>query len=205
MRLTRAALLISIAVACGSPITAPEGDDCMGLPQTRDLTMDGTTPLPSSTVNRIQDCIVAGKFGTRWAWFKPGRCSIETNIAFDNGGGVPDMIRATADNAVLYGFPLPPLPPGTQILGAGMVLSGAHLAETVEFDVLRYSIADAGEKNVASVTAINPVAAVTKYTPGTVVLGGPYSMLDGESLYGKLTLPKAGEFVTAVGIQIYFP
>lgn len=33
----------------------------MGLPNSRDLTLDGSTPIPSSLINKLQDCVVGGK------------------------------------------------------------------------------------------------------------------------------------------------
>jgi hypothetical protein len=168
----------------------------MSLPSSRDYAATAASPVLSATTNRLQDCVIGMKWPSHWRWKTPTRGGIETNVQLNNGGGLGDMAHATADNAELS-FSMDSLPEGTRITGVGAVLSGVAAGETIQIQLARFT-PGAGETIFASVSVTNPPSGTVLYTASCT----PYTLAPGESLYAYVTLPKAGDYVTSVGVQI---
>ncbi|MGE0547629.1 MAG: hypothetical protein AB7O24_01155 [Kofleriaceae bacterium] len=164
----------------------------MGLPTSRERTYTTATPVDPNDMNAIQDAIIGRKYPTIYRWFGVGRGGLETNVIFDNGGGVySGQIRSSSDNAEVDGIVIPGFEIGTLISGLAARVSGPGTSQTVQVILsVRGSL-------VGSLSIVNPGSEAT-YTQDPVT--NPKVLGVGDVLVVKALLPKAATNLWAIGI-----
>lgn len=168
----------------------------MGLPTSRNVTLNPASPVPSALLDALQDQIVGMKFPAHWRPCGFQRGTLETNITYTVGA----TIQANA-NAAAWTGPLPPLfPVGTLVDGVYAYITGTGGAQTVEVALWAWDPTAGGTSTlIADLLVVNPPAAVTKYTlqPGA----NPYTTIDGSNLYVKVTMPLLNTIVDSFAIH----
>lgn len=174
----------------------------MTLPASRDLTLDGSTPIPASLMNRLQDCSTGMKKPEFWRYQVIPRGWVETNLTFpststfgtgeinNNGGGTLD-----------YGGPcLIDLLPGDRITGISAQILGTGGAQTVDVYLSRTYIGGGliSIGDVAHLTVSTPPNAWTKYS----LLTPTYVVQDGDAFMWKIQLPLANTHAAQLGVRI---
>src|SRR4051794_27422013 len=97
--------ILSIIVGC---------TDAAGvLPESPNTNYTPSDPVKSADLVDLQAQIIGMKQPGHWVWFAFGRAPLETNVSFDNGGGIHDgRVAATAGAAFLKGYQLNGIIPG---------------------------------------------------------------------------------------------
>lgn len=176
----------------------------IGMPYRRATTYVAGPPgsqVKSADLNAIQDAIDGAKIAPHWRWtLFDARGILATNLAFDNGGGIYDgRARATANAAVLKGFPLGPVPIGYRPIAAAMYAAGTGAAQTLTAILYKNSLAG-GITPLGTVSAgASPAAVRTRYEllPLTTVA----ALVDGESLMVELALGLSTSEIVAFGVR----
>lgn len=177
----------------------------IGLPFRRARTYANGAQVKSADLNALQDEIAGAKMAPHWRWYLfDARGALQTNVAYDNGGGVYDgRVRATANTAVLKGFPLGPIPAGLRPTAAAMYAAGTGAAQTLTATLYK-NVLGTGVTPLGTVSAgASPSGTLTLYylDPLTTVA----ALVDGESLMLECAIGLSTSSIFAFGVRFDRP
>ena len=128
-------LLITLSIVLGA-CQHPKANT-MPLPSSRNETAAPGDPVPSDTINDIQDAIIGGKRGPLWRQVPGHIVGVLTALPAGEASSAFDF-KANA-NGVKYEFQIP-LHEGERLLEARAVLSHGHTNNASDFQLFRYDI-----------------------------------------------------------------